>query len=483
MIRVEELARGIVIAGITGTRIDARLPRFGGYLLFAHDGAGVGEVRALTDALRRREDDLAPLIAIDQEGGRVARLRVGVEAIPSMMAVGAAGDLELAQRAGEQTAFDLRRAGCTMDFAPVLDLALDPRNTVIGTRSFGVEPTQVAALGSAFGRGLNRGGILPCYKHFPGHGATAIDSHQALPIVDADETLLRERDLVPFAAVAQSAPAVMSGHVLVPAFDSQHPATLSHRIATDLLRGELGFRGAFVTDCLEMDAVALADSVGKAVDALVAGADLLVFSHDLELAVAAVAEIERAARDGRVAVERLEEAYGRVRRLREAGARPLALDAFPPHPGVGREIARDAVTLVRGVAHADPLASILVSFGGPTTALQHEAPALQGVAADIDADAEQSRAALDSIEKSRRRPIILARRAHLHPGQADAIRRIMQRYPDALAVSMLEPFDLPFFESARHLVAIYGDDAASLGGLADVVFGGSMPAGRLPVSL
>src|SRR5580692_9686849 len=193
---VAEKARGIILTGLTDLPTSRDHIDFAGYVLFSRNGSSVAQLRFFSDMLRAECLGPPPIIAIDQEGGRVVRLHEGVEAIPSMMAVGAAGDLELAERAGEQTAFDLRRAGCTMDFAPVLDLALDSRNTVIGTRSFGVEPTQVAALGSAFGRGLNRGGILPCYKHFPGHGATAIDSHQALPIVDADETLLRERDLV-----------------------------------------------------------------------------------------------------------------------------------------------------------------------------------------------------------------------------------------------------------------------------------------------
>ncbi|HEY6325657.1 MAG TPA: glycoside hydrolase family 3 N-terminal domain-containing protein, partial [Candidatus Cybelea sp.] len=141
-----ELARGVVMAGIAGARLDGDFPRFGGYLLFARD-ATLAEVRALTDELRARDGD--PLIAIDQEGGRVVRLGEGVEPMPPMMALGAADDLELTRRAGEQTAFDLRRAGCTLDFAPVLDLALDPRNTVIGTRSFGADPRRVAGLGAA----------------------------------------------------------------------------------------------------------------------------------------------------------------------------------------------------------------------------------------------------------------------------------------------------------------------------------------------
>ena len=231
------------------------MPKFGAYVLFNDAGAPVKTVRALTDALRARQND-TPLIAVDQEGGVVARLRDGVETMPPMMALGAADDLDLTRRAGEQLAFDLRRSGCTLDFAPVLDLALDPRNTVIGTRSFGSDPQRVAALGKSLASGLLAGGITPCFKHFPGHGATAIDSHQALPFVDCSEAELRARDLVPFAAVAATAPAMMNAHVVARAFDAERPATLSVRIATGLLREELGFHGALFTDCLEMGALA-----------------------------------------------------------------------------------------------------------------------------------------------------------------------------------------------------------------------------------
>jgi beta-N-acetylhexosaminidase len=479
--RTTDLARGIIVAGIPGNRVDARLPNFGGYLLFERNGPTLPEIRALTDALRAR-DELPPLIAVDQEGGRVMRLQRGVEPMPSMMALGAAADIEFARRMGEQMAVDLRRAGCTLDFAPVLDLAVDSRNTVIGTRSLGADPLQVTALGAAFARGLQDGGILPCYKHFPGHGATAVDSHEALPIVDCDEATLRARDLVPFAAVAKDAPAMMSAHVVVRAFDSTRPATLSPRIATTLLRGELGFGGAFFSDCLEMNAVA-SGSRENVVAALSAGADALLFSHDLEAADAAVEAIEAAVDDRRIPLERLEEAHARVQRLRLAGSRPLPLDAPPPHPGVGREVARRAVTLLRGVAYADPLASIVISFGGGEATLEREAPALQHACLPIEPSQEDVGAVLESIERSQRRPIVLMRRAHLYPAQADAIRSILRLSPDALVVSMLEPFDLELFGNARHLVAVYGDDPASIGGLADVLFSGSIPSGQLPITL
>ena len=479
MSELNELARGVIVAGIRGSALDPAMPKFGAYVLFNDDGAPVERMRALSDALRARQED-SPTIAIDQEGGVVARLREGVETMPPMMALGAAGDLNLTRRAGEQLAFDLRRAGCTLDFAPVLDLALDPRNTVIGTRSFGSDPQRVAALGKSLADGLMAGGITPCFKHFPGHGSTATDSHEALPVVDCSEVELRERDLVPFATVAAQAPAMMNAHVVARALDSEHPATLSARIATGLLREELGFRGTLFTDSLEMGALAGVQDADVAVAALAAGADMLVFSHRVERALRAADAIVEAVSDGRLPLVRLQEAYARAQSLRKAGSAPLPLDEFPPHPNLGREIARSAITLVRGIAHADPVFSIAVSFGGETT-LVREAPVLAHVALSLDPAPDEVERLFAELERRKRRPLVLSRRAHLHPLQAAAIARILTGYPDAIVVSLREPFDLPLFGAARHLLAAYGDDPASLGGLADVLFSGHMPAGRLPI--
>ncbi|HLY03800.1 MAG TPA: glycoside hydrolase family 3 N-terminal domain-containing protein [Candidatus Cybelea sp.] len=482
MSEIAEKARGIILTGLTDIPTAREHTGFAGYVLFSRNGTSVAELRFFTDMLRAESLDAPPIIAIDQEGGAVARLQDGVEPIPPMMALGAADDLELTQRAGEQTAFDLRRAGCTLDFAPVLDLALDPGNTVIGTRSFGDDPQKVAALGAAFAAGLTRGGITPCYKHFPGHGATSVDSHHALPVLDATEATLLARDLIPFAAVAPEASVFMSAHVLVPELDPQRPATLSRRIATDLLRSQLSFKGVLVTDCLEMDA--LADGpVESAVEALIAGADLLLFSHHLELAIAAAAAIETAVAQGRVPLERLEEAHRRVMRLREAATPPLPLDQFPPHPNVGREIGRRAVTLLRGIPEANPIASIVVSFGADASSLQREAPALTALTAPLDPTPADTDRILTSLAQSGRRSIVLTRRAHLHPAQAATIATILQRYPDAVVVSLMEPFDLPLLRTARHLLAAYGDDPPSIAGLADILFTPTTPTGHLPVSM
>lgn len=493
MTDIATMARGTIAAGFDGLEYDPSLPRFGAYVLFARNVASLQQVRALTDALRARAngDGAEPLIAIDQEGGRVVRLREGVEAMPSAMALGATGDLELARRAGERVAFDSRRAGCTLDFAPVLDLARYPANTVIGTRSFGSDPQGVAAIGAAFVEGVQGGGVAACCKHFPGHGATPDDSHVALPAIEDDAPALLARDVAPFAALAPHCAAIMGTHGVVRAFDDL-PATLSKRVITDLLRGALGFAGAYVTDCLQMSALAAWGVPGAGVAALNAGADLLIVSHDPALAGETAERIERAVADGTLSLDRLREAYARVLRLRGNARPPIALDAEAPHPGIGREIGRRAITLVRGEARMDATATAVISFEGavgegietaPAAAasLRRELPSLHEMRAPLDPGDDAAGALLEALTQTRRRPLLLARRAHLHPGQARAIARIVAAHPDAVVASLLEPWDVTLFAGTRHVVAAYGDDAPSLGGLADVLFDGRRAEGRLPV--
>ena len=258
-----------------------RVP-FAGYILFARNLEDVAQARALTDALREKAS-IPPIVSIDQEGGRVMRLRAGLEAIPPMMALGALADAERAFEAGEALAHDLRRVGCTHDFAPVLDLALDSRNTVIGTRAFGSSGELVARLGGALARGLESGGITATFKHFPGHGATASDTHVGPARLDSDEATLRTRDLAPFAATLGDGVAIMAAHVAVPAIDGERPASLSRRFLTGILRNQRGFAGVCFSDCMQMDAIAHGVGTVRGVtEAIAAGADRALVSHDPE---------------------------------------------------------------------------------------------------------------------------------------------------------------------------------------------------------
>lgn len=497
---LKRFAAGVIVTGFDATTLDdaaiSRLRRtpFAGFILFSRNVDSVAQVRELTDVLRAF-DDPAPLLTVDQEGGRVARIRDGVEELPSMMALGATRDPSLALRAGEQLAFDLRRAGLAQNFAPVVDLALHPANTVIGARAIGQWVDLVTEMAGAFVRGMQRGGVAATLKHFPGHGDTSVDSHFDLPVIRTDAATLRARDLAPFQALAPQTGSIMAAHVIAEAIDDAVPASLSPRLLNDLLRGEWQYDGVCFTDCMQMSAVESGvGTVNGVAAAIAAGADCAIVSHDLELAEAAAAHLAAEVEAGRIPHARLREAFGRVMRLRRAALEPLALDTPAPHPSIGREIARRAVTRIRGIAHADPTASIAVSFSGTTTegaqgtlethaSLGSQAPALQERFAPLDPGDGDVAALVDAIVISRRRPIVLMRRAHLIPGQARAVAAILERFPDGLLVSVREPYDCALFPQAQHVLATYGDNAASLGGLADVIFGDGVATGVLPVDL
>jgi beta-N-acetylhexosaminidase len=498
MTDIRTLAAGVLCVGFEGTAIapelEERLRRtpLAGLILFARNVESLEQTRALTDAIRRMFPS-PPIIAIDQEGGRVARLRDKVEELPAMLAVAATGDTDLAQRAGAQLAFDLRRAGVNVDYAPVLDLMLMRMNTVIGARAFGDDPRQVTAFGDAFARGLRSQGIIPTFKHFPGHGSTEVDSHLDLPAIDLDEQTLRARDLVPFARLLPGAEALMTAHIIVRSLDPQNPATTSRRVLTDVLRGQIGFPGVCFTDCMQMDAIAKGiGSVEGAVQALIAGADCVLISHSFDLAVESADRIVQAVESGRLSRPRLQEAYARVQALRAKLQPPLPLDAHAPHAGVGREIGRRAVTVMRGTAQCDPAQSIIVSFEGATTegvqGLHTEHASLAGGSAVVEVrlplepQHSQVDVLLSDLRVRAKRPIVLMRRAHVYAAQANAVRAILEAFPDALLVSTREPFDAFMFDGARNVLCTYGDDRPSMQGLSDVLFGGAPVRGTFPLS-
>ncbi len=500
------LARSVFAVGFPGTTpADAPLAALrdfapGAAILFARNVGSETQLRALIGELRALGEP-PPLIAVDQEGGRVARIGAPVSRWPAMMAFGALADPALCERAGQRLGSELAALGISLDFAPVADVAVDPANTVIGTRAFGADPHAVAPLVSAFARGLERGGVAATLKHFPGHGATSTDSHVALPHVAADAALLRARDLVPFRAAigAGAASLVMAAHVVVDALDPERPASFSPRILGELLRGELGFSGVVCTDCLEMDAVAQgAGTVAAAVAALAAGADLLLVSHTLATAEAAAGAIVAAIHSGSLPEARLRDAAARVRALRERWAQaPLRAPAEPPDP---LDVAARALTIVRGDARLRPRIPVtVISFEGTSfdgaAGPASETPSLNGALRARRWKSELMRVALDpdpdDVELllahlralGDRNFVVMVRRAHLHAGQRAAVERILAAVPDALIVSAREPYDALLWPAARRILCTYGDDALAVQACATVLSGAATPAGRLPVAL
>jgi len=352
--------------------------------------------------------------------------------------------------------------------------------------------------------GLQRGGVAATVKHFPGHGATAVDSHNALPVIDVDLDKLRARELVPFeAGFTAGALAVMAGHLMVPALDREHPASLSPRLLTGLLRDELGYEGVCFTDCLEMDAIATGvGTVRAAVLALIARADAITISHHVELALEARDAIVDAVRRGELPEHRLREASSRMRRLREyLGAAPEPTVETRDDPGIAKDVVLRAITLVRGTPSLgfQPLAINLVSFEGRAAdgvsvrdgdsgvlnlALRNRrirSELLRVALAPSDAELESL---FDLIaQQSDRRLVVVMRRAHVYPAQARAIEQLLAISPDTILVSALEPFDAACFPQARTIVCTYGDDETTFEMLAEKLAGGLPLFGTLPVTL
>jgi beta-N-acetylhexosaminidase len=306
----------------------------GGMILFARNLEDPAQIVELTNGLQARSPHSPLLIAIDQEGGRVSRLPKSFTIFPPCGAVGACRSEELAYAAASVTAAELRTVGINMNMAPVLDVHSNRGNPIIGDRAYGTEPDVVAELGLAAVRGFQGKGIVACGKHFPGHGDTSTDSHKELPVVKASMELLLERELPPFRhATANGVASIMTAHVVYPALDAQRPATLSPAILTGLLREQWGFDGVVVTDDLEMHAISDHHGMGDAaVQAFLAGADILLVCKDRGRAAAAMDAVHKAVENGTIAPDRLEASLRRIAQLK----RKFLRSHLPADPGIAQ---------------------------------------------------------------------------------------------------------------------------------------------------
>ena len=318
MADLEELAARLLIVGFPGRTPSADVERLiargiSGVVLFSRNVGVPGEVRELTTRLKRRA--ARPfLVSIDQEGGKVARLKDGFTPLPPFRALGETGDAELARALGAVIGSELAAVGVDWNFAPVLDIDTNPENPVIGARSLAREPETVARLGVAFAEGLCESGVAACAKHFPGHGDTQQDSHFALPRLPHSLERLRAVELVPFrAAIGARIPSIMTAHVVFEALEPELPATMSTHVVGGLLRGQLGYTGVVVTDDLEMKAIADHYPIEDvAVRAVMAGVDCLLCCHDADLAERAISAIVSGVKAGLLPEARLAEAADRM---------------------------------------------------------------------------------------------------------------------------------------------------------------------------
>jgi beta-N-acetylhexosaminidase len=289
---------------------------FGGFFLRSANLQSIRNARVLTRRMREHWQKVPPaIIAADEEGGLVSDIGHLTTPAPSAAALGEIDDVEVTEDVYRGIGEKLRALGINTVFAPVLDVNSAEHNPVIGTRAFGRTARHVTKHGLAALRGLKKAGVATCAKHFPGHGATEEDSHETLPKVGADRSTLTDRDLAPFVeAIERETPdLIMAAHVKYPAFDRSRPATVSRAILRDLLRTELHYKGLIITDAMEMKGIAGNRTPAEAaVEAVLAGADLLLYAYDREMARAAHAGVLAAAQKGTISEERLVESLERI---------------------------------------------------------------------------------------------------------------------------------------------------------------------------
>ena len=315
-----------VIAGFTGHSAPEDLRRLigefdlAGVIYFARNIVEPAQVAEMSREVAALKRDWPLWISVDQEGGRVARLKRPFTEWPPAITLGRSGNDDLAARFARSLAAELKAVGITLDFTPVLDVHSNPKNPVIGDRALSDDPEIAARLGAVVIRELQAAGVAACGKHFPGHGDTEVDSHEALPVVDHDVRRLEAVEFVPFKrAIAEGVATIMTAHVSARSLDRERVASFSPQVVTATLKERLGFGGVVVSDDLGMKAVSATTPLPEAtVAAIAAGCDtVLLCNSTAEEQVQAIEAIIRAAEQGVLKMSRIDDAMTRQKRIKE----------------------------------------------------------------------------------------------------------------------------------------------------------------------
>lgn len=472
------------------------------------------QVRRLTAQLQAAASSmgLPPLlIAADQEGGQLMAVGQATH-LPGNMALGAAGSTELAYRAGEVLGRELAAMGINVNYAPSVDVNVNPRNPVVGIRSFGEDPDAVARLGAALVAGVQSQHVAATAKHFPGHGDVTGDSHYGLPAVAHDLQRLRQVELPPFrASIDAGVKLVMTAHVALPALDGENapPATLSTRVMTGLLRRELGFEGVIITDAMDMLAIRQGDLLGEdALRAVQAGADLLLLTASAEDHARVHRALTQAAQDRILSADALAASAARIAALKgwlaDAPPQPdVSLVGCAQHRQVADEIAQASVTLVRDQHNLLPLRlrpdqRLVVILPQPqnltpadTSAYVH--PALAEAVRAYHSRVEeilvpfapQDADIREVLSRLTPHDFVVAGtlNAYTEPGQIALVRALLAAGMPTLVAAMRLPYDLAAFPEAPAYICTYSILEPSMRALARALFQPGAFRGKLPVAI
>ncbi len=487
-----------------------RIRKIGGVLIHSENFDDAASLRRLVADLQRiaRDARTLPLfVAIDQEGGAVTRIGKGATLLPGNMALAATPDPAAAVRSSIGILCrDMRAAGVNWDLAPVADVNNEPRNPIILNRSFGSDPARVAGLVDVAVRAFAAERFLCCAKHFPGHGATTVDSHSGLPDLELGRARLDAVELVPFrAAIAAGVPAIMSAHIRVPALDATPdlPVTLSPAVMTGLLRDQLGFGGLVVTDDLEMGALTRSRSESEAgYQAFAAGADLLLFRFDESAQLDGHRRLVDGMTGGALPRTRVDTSLRRIVGLKER-YRILAqtegteaTEATAPGSvadrAVADSLARQSITVLRSGGLPLRGRILVASVGSPDIATLADQPTLGAVLRDrlpavtartiSAAPAAAEIAGLVSAAREADVVVVGTADASANPQQATLVTALAAVRTTVL-VSLRSPYDILAAPAAQGYVCAYTGREPTLRALAAVLSGAVAPVGTLPVDI
>lgn len=296
--------------------------KVGGFILFRHNINNSSQLLGLVNSLKEyniRNENIPLFLSLDEEGGRVTRIPKEIENLPSNKAIGEVNDPTFSIEIGRLLGQKVKAFGFNLNYAPVLDINSNPKNPVIGDRSFGSSMEIVADLGIATMKGLQAEEVIPVIKHFPGHGDTSVDSHIGLPLIEKSLEELKRFELKPFSeAIEVGADAVMIAHILFPKIDPDSPSSMSKTIVTDILRNQMNFQGVIITDDMTMGAITEHYSIGEAtVRSVEAGTDIILVCHYHDKQLEAINALKEAIEEGIISEERIDESVYRILSLKE----------------------------------------------------------------------------------------------------------------------------------------------------------------------
>lgn len=472
------------------------------------------ELKNLNESLQAlaRELDLPLLlIATDQEGGQLMAVGDGTP-LPGNMALGATRSKDLAYKAGEVLGRELAALGINVNYAPCADVNINPKNPVVGVRSFSENPNLVAELSSAMIEGMQSQGVAATVKHFPGHGDTDSDSHHGLGTVSHSLERLHAVELVPFTSAIQAdAKLVMTAHLGITSIDGENPppGTLSRNVLTKLLRDELGYQGVITTDAMDMNAIRQGEFLGEdSVLAVQAGADILMATTDPQDQIRMAEALLSAAEDGKFNMNEIELSYQRIIQLKkwlaEKNIKPeLSVIRCEEHLAIADEIAKKSITLVRDEKNLLPLKldanqKVVVIVPKPldltpADTSSYVTPQLANSIRQYHANtdefiisyAPEEKERNDLIEKLKNYDLIVIGtiNAYAEEKQAELVNQILKLDIPTIVIAMRLPYDLAVLPQVSTYLCTYSILEPSMKAVAKAIFGRSEITGRLPVSI